>query len=139
MKKVNVEEAKELGTVIDNQVVNEAGEVIAEVVQEKEVQKNKVIEKALFMGCRLNSKSDKIGISVLRFDSQSPLTGQVFSNKEVPYITSWLPYAEGAGFEPLFNYPVLKEVYVALSGSGNFIKLHKVFSDEEAAFFKSFM
>lgn len=145
MKKVTFEEAKELikdqsSKIVGSQVIDKVnGDVIAEITQEEKAERNKVIEKVLFMGAKVSGKGDKIGISILRYDSLDKKTGQVFSSKDAPYVTSWIAYSEDSKYKKLLGYPVLKEVYVALSGDGSFVKLHNIFTDEEAAVFAQYM
>lgn len=140
MKEANIIIADQTKVIRNDTVIDDmTGAVIAEIVPEEKLSVSKVVEKVLFLSARVSSKGNKIGISFLRYDTQNEKTGQIISNKEVPFISAWVDYSEGSKYDRLLEYPVLKELYVSISGNGNFVKLHNIFTDEEAAIFADLM
>lgn len=115
-----------------------------EVVEQRNVEK--IVARALFLSA-IESKTGKIGVTVLLVDDVDKTNGQVKVTLEQkkaktqsytvsPVICSWFDPAntdEGIFIEmkALTKSGGLKDIYIVMSGDGDFRKIHKVLSKQE--------
>lgn len=103
-----------------------------EEVSERAV--NKVVTKALFLNAK-ESKSGKLGITVMLIDGINAKTGQVdvvLEQKSIkgqkytvsPVISTWIEHPTDEE-KKFLDFGGLKEIACVISGSGEFRRIHK--------------
>lgn len=136
-----------LAEIKDGQLINlTTGETMGYVDEPKKVEKSKVVEKVLLLAAQKSSKSNKLGVTVLRYDSIDGETGQIFVKKAfgsgervATVVTTWFEMSEDGSDAYILTLPVLSPLYVALTGSGDFLNIANILTPEEVKIVEKFM
>lgn len=127
--------------------MEEKTKVSTEVEEETEEQQatavNKVVAKALFLSAQKSSKSGKLGITVLLYEGIDEETKQIrvaLDQRSVKGQTYTLSPVVSVWFKPeeitpqiakMVGMKGLSEIYVIISGNGEFRKIHKFLSEKD--------
>lgn len=105
--------------------------------KEQKVEVNRTIGRFLLLSSVPNRDGDKYGVSVLNYRGIEP-NGQINLNGiDEPFISNWLTIADVPTVMMLKDMPVLSEIYLVVSGSGKYTRIHSVLTKEEYYLFKS--
>lgn len=126
---------------------------VAEEENEIEQQRNveKVVARCLFLSA-MESKTNKIGVTVMLVDDMDLTTGQVKVTLEQkkagkqsytvsPVICTWFDPSNTdeqifAEMKALTKAGGLKDLYIVMSGDGEFRRIHKVLSRQELELYR---
>lgn len=119
---------------------NTVAAVEEDVEETSERAVNKVVTKALFLSAK-ESKSGKLGITVMLIDGINAKTGQVELTLEQksmkgqnyivsPVITTWIDNPS-ADVKKFLDCGGLRDIACVVSGSGEFRKIHKFLTKQE--------
>lgn len=110
----------------------------AEETSERAV--NKVVSKALFLNAK-ESKTGKLGITVMLIDGVNPKNGQIEVTLEQrsvkgqnytvsPVVTVWIN-EPSEDLKKFLNYGGCRDIVCIVSGSGEFRRIHKFLTKSE--------
>ncbi len=119
------------------------GLVLGIVEEKKEVKRNSVVERVLLINAS-KSKSGKLGLDVLRYNSIDEETGQVvikksFDSEIVNLVISYIKGDWQPHYERFINMKVLTSIYVSIAGDGDYLTIDRVFTPEQEEFLSKIM
>ena len=119
------------------------GLVLGTVEEKKEVKRNSVVERVLLINAS-KSKSGKLGLDVLRYNSIDEKTGQVvikksFDSEIVNLVSSYIKGDWQSHYERFINMKVLTSIYVSIAGDGDYLTIDRVFTPEQEEFLSKIM
>lgn len=119
------------------------GLVLGIVEEKKEVKRNSVVERVLLINAS-KSKSGKLGLDVLRYNSIDEKTGQVvikksFDSEIVNLVSSYIKGDWQPHYERFINMKVLTSIYVSIAGDGDYLTIDRVFTPEQEEFLSNIM